>query len=150
MSFDLKDLDKWANNLGGLARDGLEDFFEQETKKGGLLTLRNVKKVTRDEHTDTGNMLKSWRIDPKVKRKGKVYSITVFNNARSESSKNYPEGAPYPFYIEHGRRIVRNGKTVGYKRGFHILEDSKKEATKTIQRQMAKVFKTYAERELGQ
>ena len=45
---------------------------------------------------------------------------------------------------------MRNGKTVGYKHGFHILEGSKKEATKTIKRQMAKDFRAYAEKGLEQ
>lgn len=148
MSFDAKAFEKWAKNVTELADEGMVDFFEDETKKGGLMTLRNVRKVTRDEHTDTGNMLKSWQITSQVEKKGKTYSITIFNTAHSEASEGYPSGAPYPFYLEYGRRIVKDGRTVGYMPGFHLLEGAKKKATKTLTKRANRDFKAYLEKAL--
>jgi hypothetical protein len=71
-------------------------------------------RITSIEAVDTGLMTASWRLRPRLERKGWV--VRVINTARSEP----PERASYPYFQEFGWR-TRNGRHIP---GKHILTRS--------------------------
>lgn len=143
MSANTKDLDAWRKKLEKLCNGGMAPFYEKQAIKGALLTQRNVVKTT---PVDTGFMRKSWGVDKNVKQEGNTYSTRIFNNARGEASKAYPYGAPYPYYIENGHRIInKKGDTIGYMQGKKILKKAKEKAAGQLAKTAKKDLKAFLE-----
>lgn len=143
MRIDTRDLHKWYSRFKKLSENGMDGFFEEQVKKGALLTQRNVVKTT---PVATGYMRKSWHVDTAIKKEGDTYQVSVYNSARGEATEGYPSGAPYPYYIEYGRRKLKNGVTVGYVNGRKILKSAKEKAHKQLKRSASKDLQAYIDR----
>lgn len=85
-----------------------EQFIYSVLNEMGNTLLRKTKRRT---PVDTGRLKRDWQIS-RVRKKGSVYEIEVYNNT---------EYAPF---VENGHRIVTHGKTVGYKDGVFMLRIS--------------------------
>lgn len=75
---------------------------------------RIMRRIARERiKRQTGNYLRG--IDS-----GRVYKLKV-----GGSAANVYNNAPHAFLIEHGHRVVRGGKEVGFAKGFNIVRDTK-------------------------
>lgn len=83
------------------------EIVEQQAKKIGSKIVREIK---RGHPFITGNMRRRWAAEANVSGKGQDVIITITNDA------------DYAAAVNNGHRIVRGGKTVGKKDGFHMLE----------------------------
>ena len=72
----------------------------------GLKLVREAKRLT---PFDTGNLRRHWFF--KVEESGDI-RIWVLNDAE------------YVAYVNNGHRVVKNGRTVGFVRGAHMLKKS--------------------------
>ncbi len=77
-------------------------------KRAGQMGHKCVREIKRNTPHITGNLKRRWR--SRTRRQGGDVHIIIENDA---------EYAPY---VNNGHRIVRGGRTVGYKEGRHMLE----------------------------
>lgn len=80
---------------------------ERQAKKMGSKIVREIK---RGHPVKTGNMRRRWAAEASVSGKGQDVIIVITNDA------------DYAVHVNDGHRIVKGGKTVGKKDGFHMLE----------------------------
>jgi hypothetical protein len=78
-------------------------------------SLKQVKSLT---PVDTGNLKRRWRAT--INRQGDTTVIEIYNTAK------------YAAFVEEGHRIVRGGKTYGFKKGVHMLQSTTEKMEKEV------------------
>jgi len=78
-------------------------------KRAMQMGQKCVREVKRETPHITGNLKRRWR--SRVEKQGGDIQVIIENDV---------EYAPY---VNNGHRIVRGGKTVGFKEGKHMLEE---------------------------
>ncbi len=80
-------------------------IVEKRAKQMGAKCVREIKRQT---PVISGNLRRRWRSE--IKKQPDDLQIIIENDA------------DYVPYVNNGHRIVRNGKTTGFKEGKHMLE----------------------------
>ncbi|MBB6218186.1 hypothetical protein HNQ80_004326 [Anaerosolibacter carboniphilus] len=115
-SFDIKELDQFANDILNLAEKKMpKEVKKFLTKEGAKLNRKVKKKAQSKVKKKTGNYMKGFKKGKPYKYKGDEWALRVYN------------GAPHAHLIEHGHAVVRDGKEIGFAKGKKVLEESAKE-----------------------
>lgn len=117
MSFEVRldglpSVRRLAERLETLGGPGRDEFI------GGLIRLfeRYREQLKAGSPYRTGRLRRSWYAD----RVSDAYRI--YNTARAKPSRKQLMGAPYPYFVNYGHRIVRNGVQIGYYKGQMFME----------------------------
>lgn len=97
-------------DLENMFRIGMTSWQKTIVKRyARIMGLKLVREAKRLTPVDTGNLRRHWFF--KVEESGDI-RIWVLNDAE------------YAGYVNNGHRVVRNGRTVGFVRGTHMLKKS--------------------------
>lgn len=98
--------------VGDLAKRLRKENFEAVMKKtADTVAAEAFGRIVKVTPVDTGQLRRSWTLQPAVKTKG-GYSATIGTSLF------------YSIYVEYGHRIMRNGKQIGYAPPKYFLRDA--------------------------
>lgn len=98
--------------VGDLTKRLRKENFEAVMKKtADTVAAEAFGRIVKATPVDTGQLRRSWTLQPAVKTKGD-YSATIGTSLF------------YSIYVEYGHRIMRNGKQIGYAPPKYFLRDA--------------------------